>query len=86
MAEHVRKLFYHALELSLIMGFVASLLALGMAVFRRGGEDHESGDSGGMGLPAFLILLFAGIQLCIIGLMGEYIGRTLLNSNRLHSS
>jgi undecaprenyl-phosphate 4-deoxy-4-formamido-L-arabinose transferase len=32
---------------------------------------------------AALILLFSGLQLCVLGLVGEYVGRALLNTNRL---
>jgi glycosyltransferase involved in cell wall biosynthesis len=71
------------LRLSLIMGFVASLLALGMAVEVVLEKLLNPGIQVGWASLAFLILLFAGVQLCILGLMGEYIGRTLLNSNRL---
>jgi glycosyltransferase involved in cell wall biosynthesis len=71
------------LRLSLIMGFVASLLALGMAVSVVLEKILNPGIQVGWASLAFLILLFAGVQLCILGLMGEYIGRTLLNSNRL---
>ncbi len=71
------------LRLSLIMGFVASLLAVGMAVSVVVEKILNPGIQVGWASLAFLILLFAGVQLCILGLMGEYIGRTLLNSNRL---
>jgi undecaprenyl-phosphate 4-deoxy-4-formamido-L-arabinose transferase len=71
------------LRLSLLMGFVASILALGMAVSVVLEKILNPGIQVGWASLAFLILLFAGIQLCILGLMGEYIGRTLLNSNRL---
>jgi glycosyltransferase involved in cell wall biosynthesis len=71
------------LRLSLIMGFLASLLAVGMAVSVVVEKILNPGIQVGWASLAFLILLFAGLQLCILGLMGEYIGRTLLNSNRL---
>ncbi len=71
------------LRLSLLMGFVASLMALGMAVSVVLEKILNPGIQVGWASLAVLILLFAGIQLCILGLMGEYVGRTLLNSNRL---
>ncbi|MGB6063281.1 MAG: glycosyltransferase family 2 protein [Desulfomonilaceae bacterium] len=71
------------LRLSLLMGFLASILALGMAVEVVLEKILNPGITVGWASLAFLILFFAGVQLCILGLMGEYVGRTLLNSNRL---
>ena len=50
MAEHVRKLFHHALEAQSDHGICGKSLGPWNGRFSRGGEDHESGDSGGMGL------------------------------------
>lgn len=49
-AEHVRELFHHALTAQPDHGICGESLSRGNGRFSRRGEDHESRDSGGMGL------------------------------------
>lgn len=62
-----------------IVSFVAGILAV-LAVVEK--LLHPDLPPGWASLAA-LILLFSGLQLCVLGLVGEYVGRALLNTNRL---
>ncbi|MGC9347350.1 MAG: glycosyltransferase family 2 protein [Anaerolineae bacterium] len=63
------------LKLSLWSGFAATALGLAMAlvlfIIRLGGTAPLAGQ----GLTASLVLFLGGVQLMMIGILGEYIGR-----------
>jgi len=70
------------LRVSFLLGVAVSLAGAIMAVLVVVEKLLQPDLSAGWASLALLILLFSGLQLCILGLMGEYIGRTLLNANR----
>jgi dolichol-phosphate mannosyltransferase len=63
------------LKLALWTGFAATglglLLALALLVIRLGGAAPLAGQ----GLTASLVLFMGGVQLVMVGILGEYIGR-----------
>jgi undecaprenyl-phosphate 4-deoxy-4-formamido-L-arabinose transferase len=70
------------LRVSFLLGVAVSMAAAVTAVLVVVEKLLQPDLSAGWASLALLILLFSGLQLCILGLMGEYIGRTLLNANR----
>ncbi|MEW6348995.1 MAG: glycosyltransferase family 2 protein [Thermodesulfobacteriota bacterium] len=68
------------LVLGLCMSVIAGVLAVAVVVERLITPDFPAI---GWASLATMILLFSGVQLCMIGVLGEYVGNTLLNTNRL---
>ena len=71
------------LRLAFIIGVVVSILAGILAVSAVLEKLLHPEIPAGWASLAALILLFSGLQLCVLGLVGEYVGRALLNTNRL---
>lgn len=71
------------LRVSFIIGFAVSILSGVMAVMVIVERLLRPEIPAGWAYLAVLILLFSGLQLCVLGLIGEYVGRSLLNTNRL---
>ena len=71
------------LRLSFLIGLAVSALSGIMAVLAIVERLLRPEIPAGWAYLAVLILLFSGLQLCVLGLIGEYVGRSLLNTNHL---
>lgn len=75
------------LRLASIMGFAMSFLGLGLAVlfvlsWLKGGIFFQQTIPPGWGSLIVCVTVFAGIQLMVLGMIGEYLGRLTLTQNR----
>ena len=70
------------LRVATLAGFATSLFALLYMVVVTICNFIEPGLPAGWATTVFLIALFAGIQLIMVGLLGEYIGRIFLSQNK----
>lgn len=75
------------LRVSAMLGLVMSLVGLLLAVFfvitwTYGGIFLHHEIPPGWGSTIVVLTLFSGIQLCVLGMIGEYVGRLFLTGNR----
>ena len=71
------------LRITFLLGIGLSLVALILSISFVSERILSPEIPPGWTSLAILILLFSGIQLCVLGLIGEYVGRTLMNINSL---
>ena len=75
------------LRIASVIGFGMSLIGLLLAAFfilsrLKGGILFEQQVPAGWASLIVSVTLFSGVQLCVLGLIGEYLGRLLLTVNR----
>ena len=75
------------LRVASLLGIVMAATGLAMAVFfvvswLVGGILSDRAIPPGWASLIVSITLFAGIQLCVLGMIGEYLGRLFLSQNR----
>lgn len=76
------------LRLASIIGLGMSVFAVGLTLFflisyQMGGIIFKQPIPPGWASTIVATTLFAGVQLCMLGLVGEYVGRVFLTMNRL---
>ncbi len=83
MAQHVPGIFHHALRLSSYFGFAVSLTS-GFWLLLILVDKVWFTPQVTQGIPTVLacLILFAGIQLMVLGMIGEYVGRVFLMNNK----
>jgi undecaprenyl-phosphate 4-deoxy-4-formamido-L-arabinose transferase len=75
------------LRISSILGLIMSIVGLLLAVFfiiswKMGGILFTSDIPPGWASTIVVLTLFSGVQLCMLGMIGEYLGRLFLTENR----
>jgi glycosyltransferase involved in cell wall biosynthesis len=67
------------LRIAFLLGLIFSLVALVLSISFIVERILSPELPAGWASLAVLMLLFSGTQLCVLGLIGEYVGRTLMN-------
>jgi undecaprenyl-phosphate 4-deoxy-4-formamido-L-arabinose transferase len=66
------------LQLAVLLGFLATLFGLCLFVYVFGSYLLQGSKVPGFTFLAIVILLFSGVQLCVLGIIGEYLSRIYL--------
>jgi undecaprenyl-phosphate 4-deoxy-4-formamido-L-arabinose transferase len=70
------------LQIASVMGFISALLGLVLALYILAGKLMFNVPVQGWTSLMVALLVIGGAQIAFLGLIGEYIGRILMNSNR----
>ena len=75
------------LRIASVIGFGMSIFGVLLAIFFvyarfKGGVIFEQKIPAGWASLIVSVTMFSGVQLCVLGLIGEYLGRLLLTVNR----
>ncbi len=66
------------LQLAVLLGFLTTLFGLCLFVYVLGSYLLQGSTVPGFTFLAIVILLFSGVQLCVLGIIGEYLSRIYL--------
>ncbi len=66
------------LQLAVLLGFLTTLFGLCLFVYVLGSYLLQGSKVPGFTFLAIVILLFSGVQLCVLGIIGEYLSRIYL--------